>query len=158
MTTLENHRNSLTGRRVLWVLVIVLVSFAVRMGTAHFVAEHLQDAGWFQFGSYAIFDERAQGILDGEEPAFFLTEASRTDLIQYPPAFPVLIGIVYTVTGERSAYAVHRVQWPLDAVISPILILGIAVTVFGWRAGSAVGLPRRATTASASSPVLGCLT
>ena len=57
--------------RVIWIAAILALSFIARAGTAQFVAEHLDDAGWFQFGSYKIFDERAQNIMDGVEPAFF---------------------------------------------------------------------------------------
>jgi glycosyltransferase involved in cell wall biosynthesis/4-amino-4-deoxy-L-arabinose transferase-like glycosyltransferase len=126
--------------RALWIAGIIALSFLVRAGTAQFVGTHLDDAAWFQFGSYRVFDERARKIIDGAEPAFFLTDPGRTDLVQYPPAFPIVVGLIYEVTGERSAGAVMRVLWPLDALVMPLLIIGIAVTAFGWRAGLAAGL------------------
>ncbi|HEU4769501.1 MAG TPA: glycosyltransferase family 39 protein, partial [Pyrinomonadaceae bacterium] len=61
------------------------------------------------------------------------------ELAQYPPAFPALVALIYGVTGERSAYAVQIVQWSLDLVLSFVLIVGITVTAFGWRAGIAAG-------------------
>lgn len=137
-----------TRRRAAWIIAIVALSFVVRAGTAHFVGARLDDAGWFQFGSYKNFDVRAQAIIDGRESVFFLSDPERTDLIQYPPGFPIAIGIVYMLAGERSAYAVHRVQWPLDALITPLLILGITVTAFGWRPAYAAG------TFAALSPLL----
>jgi Dolichyl-phosphate-mannose-protein mannosyltransferase len=121
------------------VIFILALSFAVRSGTSHFMAEHLDDAGWFQYGSYKIFDQRAQNIIDNKEPIFFITDPSRTDLIQYPPGFPILVGLIYNATGERSAGAVLEVLWILDALIMPLLVIGIAVTAFGWRAAYFAG-------------------
>jgi hypothetical protein len=111
----------------------------VRAGTSHFLAEHLNDAGWFQYGSYGVFDQRAKDILDQKEPIFFISAPSRTDLIQYPPGFPLFIAAIYSVGGDHSAYGVLRVQWLLDALIAPMLILAIGVTAFGWRPGLVAG-------------------
>ncbi len=94
---------------------------------------HLHDASWFQSGSYKIFEKRAANILDGREHAFWIADPSRTDLAQYPPAFPWWIALIYRITGERSAYSVQRVQWVLDLILSLLLITGIAVTAYGWR-------------------------
>lgn len=121
-------------RRVLALLFILALSFIVRGLTAQFIGARLNDAGWFQYGSYAIFDQRAQNILDGKESFFLIKDASRTDLIQYPPAFPLSIALIYKLGGERSSYAVHRVVWVLDA-LSVLLVVGCGVTAFGWRAG-----------------------
>lgn len=121
-------------RRVLALLFVLALSFVVRGLTAQFIGARLNDAGWFQYGSYAIFDQRAQNILDGKESFFWVNDSSRTDLIQYPPAFPVVIAVIYKLSGERSSYAVHRVLWVLDS-IAVLLIVGIGVTAFGWRAG-----------------------
>ena len=129
--------NKAARRAALSLLLIVVLSLVVRGLTAQFLEERLTDAGWFQYGSYKIFDARAQDILDGRESAFWVTDSSRTDLIQYPPAFPVWVAFIYSVTNDRSPYAVLRVQWRLDALIMPLLIAGIAVTAFGWRAGLA---------------------
>ena len=125
-------------RRVLALLLVLALSFIVRGLTAQFIGARLDDAGWFQYGSYAIFDQRAQNILDGKESFFWVNDASRTDLIQYPPAFPLAIALIYKVSGERSSYVVHRVAWVLDAM-SVLLVVGIGVTAFGWRAGLAGG-------------------
>lgn len=121
-------------KRVLGLLLVLALSFTVRGLTAQFIGARLNDAGWFQYGSYAIFDQRAQNILDGKESFFWVNDASRTDLIQYPPAFPLSIALIYKLGGERSSYAVHRVLWVLDA-LSVLLVVGIGVTAFGWRAG-----------------------
>ncbi|HEX8747305.1 MAG TPA: glycosyltransferase family 39 protein [Pyrinomonadaceae bacterium] len=131
--------NSSAGRKVALGLLIVLLSLSVRALTAQFLAERLTDAGWFQYGSYKIFDERAQGILDGRESFFFIPDSSRTDLIQYPPAFPVWVALIYGVTNDRSAHAVLGVHWWLDALIMPMLVAGLGVTAYGWRAGMAAG-------------------
>ncbi|HEX8176623.1 MAG TPA: hypothetical protein VF543_16140 [Pyrinomonadaceae bacterium] len=133
--------NSRAGRKVaLGLLLIVLLSLSVRALTAQFLAERLTDAGWFQYGSYKIFDERAQAILDGRESFFMIPDSSRTDLIQYPPAFPVWVAFIYGVTNDRSARAVLGVHWWLDALIMPMLITGLGVTAYGWRAGMAAGV------------------
>jgi 4-amino-4-deoxy-L-arabinose transferase-like glycosyltransferase len=120
-------------------LLIVGLSFVVRGLTAQFLGERLNDAGWFQYGSYKIFDERAQGLLDGRESFFWISDSSRTDLIQYPPAFPAWVAFIYSISGERSSYAVLRVHWVLDALILPLMVVGLGVTAFGWRAGLAAG-------------------
>lgn len=132
--------NNRAGRKVaLGLLLIVVLSLVVRALTAQFLSERLTDAGWFQYGSYKIFDERAQAIMDGRESFFFIPHSSRTDLIQYPPAFPVWVAFIYSVTGERSAHSVLRVHWWLDALIMPLLIVALGVTAYGWRAGMAAG-------------------
>ena len=99
-----------------------------------FMKAHLNDASWFQFGSYQMFETRAENILSGRERPFWIDDPSRTDLVQYPPAFPWWIALVYWATGEHSVYAVQRVQWVLDLLVSMFLMTGIAVTAFGWRA------------------------
>lgn len=121
-------------RRVLALLFVLALSFIVHGLTAQFIGARLTDAGWFQYGSYAVFDQRAKSILDGKESFYWINDASRTDLIQYPPAFPLAIALIYKLSGERSSYAVHRVMWVLDA-LSVLLIVGIGITAFGWRAG-----------------------
>ena len=96
---------------------------------------HLSDPAWFQSGSYQIFDRRARSLLDGSERLFWIDDPSRTDLVQYPPAFPWLIATIYRLTGEYSPYAVQNVQWVLDLFLTMLLASGIAVTAYGWRAG-----------------------
>src|SRR5438046_2520466 len=58
----ERHTKREMLRHAIWIVMIVALSFIVRAGTAHFVGGHLDDAGWFQSGSYRIFDQRAQNI------------------------------------------------------------------------------------------------
>lgn len=126
-------------KRVLCLLLILVLSFIVRALTAQFLEAHLTDAGWFQYGSYKILDQRAQNILDGKESFFWINDSSRTDLMQYPPAFPLWVAFIYSASGERSSYAVLRVHWLLDAFIMPLLVVGIGVTAYGWRAGLTAG-------------------
>ena len=126
-------------RKVLPVLLVLLTLLSVRVLTLMFMRAHLHDAAWFQTGSYAKFDRQARDILDGREQIFFIDDPSRTDLAQYPPTFPALVAAIYALTGEQSAYAVQIVLWTLDLVLSLILIVGITVTTFGWRAGIAAG-------------------
>jgi hypothetical protein len=124
-------------RRAILFLLIFALAFSVRALTTQFMRSHLEDPSWFQSGSYAVFDERARNILDGRERPFWIDDASRTDLVQYPPAFPLWVTAIYSATGERSMYAVQRVQWILDSVLVMFLVTGIAVTAYGWRAGLA---------------------
>ncbi len=100
---------------------------------------HLNDSSWFQFGSYKVFDRRARSILDGSERFFWIDDPSRTDLIQYPPAFPWWVAAVYAITNDYSAYSVQRVQWLLDLLLMFVFTTGIAVTAYSWRAGIATG-------------------
>ncbi len=125
-------------RRIAGLLMVLALSFVVRGLTAQFIGVRLHDAGWFQYGSYAIFDARAQNLLDGKEPFFWIKDGTRTDLIQYPPAFPAFIALVYKLGGARTSYAVHQVLWVLDA-LAVLLIVGIGVTAFGWRTGLIAG-------------------
>ena len=100
---------------------------------------HLHDPAWFQTGSYAKFDRQARDILDGRQHLFWIDDPARTDLVQYPPAFPAFVALIYKVTADRSAYTVQIVLWCLDLVLSLLLIGGIALTAFGWRAAVASG-------------------
>jgi hypothetical protein len=116
---------------------LLLIAISVRVLTLHFMRAHLHDAAWFQFGSYAKFDRPARDILDGRQRLFWIDDPGRTDLVQYPPAFPALVALIYKVTGEHSAYSVQIVLWFIDLIVSFGLIAGIAYTAFGWRAAIA---------------------
>jgi len=129
-------------------LLIFALAFTVRFLTMQFVRAHLNDAGWFQYGSYAVFDQQARAILDGRERAFWIDDSTRTDMVQYPPAYPLWMAAIYSATGERSMYAVQTVHWILDSVLVMLFITGIAVTAYGWRAAIA------ASFLAAFSPVL----
>jgi len=94
---------------------------------------HLNDPAWFQVGSYAKFDRQAQNILDGRQRLLWIDDSTRTDLAQYPPAFPAVVALIYKISGQRSAYPVQIVLWFIDLILSFVLIAGIAVTAFGWR-------------------------
>lgn len=95
---------------------------------------HLNDPAWFQVGSYAKFDQQARDILDGRQKLFWIDDPTRTDLVQYPPAFPALVTLIYKITGDHSAYSVQLVLWFVDLILSLGLIAGIALTVAGPRA------------------------
>jgi len=122
---------------VLFVMLATLVS--VRLLTLQFMRAHLNDPGWFQSGSYAVFDRQAEAILEGKQHFFWINEPTRTDLAQYPPAFPAWVAIIYKLTHHHSAYAVQTVQWLVDLILTPLLIGGIAITAFGWRTFIAAG-------------------
>jgi len=113
---------------------LLLVAISVRVLTLQFMRAHLEDPAWFQTGSYAKFDRQARDILDGRQNLFWIDDATRTDLVQYPPAFPALVALIYKISGDHSAYSVQLVQWFIDLVLSFVLIMGIAFTTFGWRA------------------------
>ncbi len=126
-------------RKILPVLLVLVTLLSIRVLTLMFMRAHLHDPAWFQTGSYAKFDRQARDILDGKQRVFFIDDPTRTDLVQYPPAFPTFVAVIYGVTGERSPYVVQLVQWTIDLVLSLFLIAGMTVTAFGWRAGIAAG-------------------
>lgn len=126
-------------RKILPVLLVLATLLSVRVLTLMFMRAHLDDPAWFQTGSYGKFDRQARDILDERQPIFLIDDPTRTDLAQYPPAFPAAVAAIYGVTGERSAYSVQLVQWAIDLIVSLVLIVGITVTAFGWRAGFAAG-------------------
>jgi len=112
---------------------LLLIAISVRVLTLQFMRAHLNDPGWFQVGSYAKFDRQARDILDGRQKLFWIDDATRTDLAQYPPAFSALVALIYKVTGEHSAYSVQLVLWFADLILSFLLIAGIALTGFDSR-------------------------
>jgi len=125
----------LNRNRLLVLLGALLLTICIRVLTLHFMRAHLNDPGWFQVGSYTKFDSQARDILDGKQPLFRIDDPARTDLVQYPPAFPVVVALIYKLGGDHSVYAVQRVQWFVDLIVSFVLVTGIAVTAFGPRAG-----------------------
>jgi 4-amino-4-deoxy-L-arabinose transferase-like glycosyltransferase len=127
----------LSRNRLLLLLGAFLLTFCVRFLTLQFMRANLNEPGWFQVGSYAKFDRQARDILNGDQRLFWIDDPARTDLAQYPPAFPVWVALIYKLTGNGSAYAVQSVQWIVDLVLSFILVTGIAWTAFDWRAGIA---------------------
>src|SRR5215213_5138517 len=118
---------------------LLLIAISVRVLTLQFMRAHLNDPAWFQVGSYAKFDRQARDILEGRQRLFWIDDATRTDLAQYPPAFPALVALIYKISGNASAYSVQLVQWSIDLVLSFFLIIGIAFTAFGRRAAIASG-------------------
>ena len=123
------------NRKQLAVLfTLLLIAISVRVLTLQFMRAHLNDPAWFQVGSYMKFDRQARDILDSRQRLFWIDDPARTDLAQYPPAFPALVALIYRVTGERSSYSVQLVLWFADLILSFLLIAGIAHTAFGPRA------------------------
>jgi len=120
-------------------LALLLIAISVRVLTLQFMRAHLNDPAWFQAGSYAKFDRQARDILDGRQRLFWIDDATRTDLAQYPPAFPALVALIYKISGDHSAYSVQLVQWFIDLFVSFFLIMGIAFTAFGRRAATVSG-------------------
>src|ERR1041384_5006480 len=100
---------------------LLLVAISVRVLTLQFMRAHLHDPAWFQTGSYAKFDRQARNILERRQNLFWIDDATRTDLAQYPPAFPALVALIYKVTGEWSAYSVQLVLWFADLILSFLL-------------------------------------
>ena len=119
------------------IFTLLLVAISVRVLTLHFMRAHLHDPSWFQVESYAKFDRQANDLLDGRQRLFWIDDATRTDLAQYPPAFPALLALIYKVTGVRTAYSAQIVVWFADLILSFVLIAGIAHAAFGWRAAIA---------------------
>jgi len=67
--------------RLVALFFILALSFTVRALTANFIRAHLNDAAWFQYGSYEVFDKQAQDVLDRMQPLFWISDSSRTDKI-----------------------------------------------------------------------------
>src|ERR1700752_108145 len=86
-------------RRVLFFVMVFLVAAGVRLLTFNFLSAHLNDPAWFQSGSYRVFDKRANDIVDGKGSLFWIDDPARTDLVQYPPAYPWMIAAIYKVSG-----------------------------------------------------------
>ena len=126
-------------KRFLALLFIVALAFSVRALTANFLRAHFDDPGWFQSGSYAVFDHQAQDILDHKTPAFWIDDPSRTDRIVYPPGYPLWMAFIYAVTGDRSPVSLQRVQVVIDS-LAVLLIVGIGATAFGWKTGLLAGV------------------
>ena len=135
----EAHKAQKIRRTILCFLCIFVAAISVRVLTLQFMRAHLNDPAWFQVGSYAKFDRQARDILDGRQRLLWIDDPTRTELAQYPPAFPALVALIYKVTGDRSAYSVQLVLWFADLSLSLLLIAGIAATVWGQRAAIASG-------------------
>src|SRR5215216_5286032 len=101
----------ITRKQLLTILTLLVIAISVRVLTLQFMRAHLNDPAWFQFGSYAKFDRQARDILDGRQRLFWIDDATRTDLAQYPPGFPPLVALIYKISGNASAYSVQLVQW-----------------------------------------------
>src|SRR3954470_24554992 len=127
-------------RRLLFFVLVFLVAAGVRFLTYNFLRAHLNDPAWFQSGSYRVFDKRANDIVEGKGKLFWIDDPSRTDLVQYPPAYPWMVAAIYQVTGNHSAYAVQSVQAAIDLFLSMILVTGLAVTAYGWPTAMAASI------------------
>jgi hypothetical protein len=123
--------------RLLLLLLVLILSFTVRGLTMRFVRDHLTDAGWFQFGAYALCDRQAQNILDGKA-SLLSNDSERTEFAAYPPGYPLWLAFIYRLTGERTVEVVQIFQWVLDA-LSVLLIIGVATTAFSFRVGLIAG-------------------
>src|SRR5262252_3411200 len=100
---LSLRMSSAGRRRALFFCLIFLLAAGVRILTFNFLRAHLEDPNWFQYGSYRVFDKRANDILDGKGRLYWIDDPSRTDQAQYPPAYPWLVAAIYRVSGNRSA-------------------------------------------------------
>src|SRR4051794_31957345 len=80
-----------TRRRIFLCLTLVVLAFTVRYLTAQFIREHINDAGCFPYGIYAIFDNQAQDVLDGRTNAFWVEDALSSPRAAtaavYPPGY-----------------------------------------------------------------------
>jgi len=135
-------------KRILFFSAVFLLAAGVRLLTFNFLRARLNDASWFQYGSYRVFDKQANDLLDGRQRLFWINDPSRTDLVQYPPAYPWMVATSYRLSGQRSAYTVQTLQSILDLVFSFVLIIGVAVTAYGWQTAMAASVP------AALSPLL----
>jgi len=112
-------------------LAICLLALVVRSLTGYFIREHFDDPGWFQYGSYLIFEQQAQDILDSNAPLFWIDDPTRTDRMVYPPGYSFFLAFIYQVSGDRSLISVQAIQIFLDS-LSVLLVVGIGFSTFGW--------------------------
>ena len=138
LRALFHQLSSKSTKRALTLLFILALAFSVRVLTANFLRAHFDDPGWFQSGSYAVFDRQAQDILDHKTPAFWIDDSSRTDRIVYPPGYPLWMAFIYAIIGDRSPVSVQRVQLIIDSLLV-LLIVGIGATAHGWTVGLCAG-------------------
>ena len=110
----SHWRSAVTRSRVLFFLVVLLLAGSVRLLTFNFLRNRLDDPAWFQRGTYAAFEERAVAVIDGKEPIFWVSDPSRTDVIFFPPGYPLMIAAIFRLTGQHSIYAVQAVQTVID--------------------------------------------
>ena len=139
VTQRNEARLRISRRQIPILFTLLLIALSVRVLTLQFMRAHINDPGWFQVGSYAKFDRQARAILDGTQRLFWIDDPTRTDLAQYPPAFPALVAVIYKLSGQPSVVVVQNVLWFADLVLSFLLIAGIAYSAFGWRAAITAG-------------------
>lgn len=117
---------------------ILVTALVVRSLTGYFVGTHLNDAGWFPYGIYNVFDEQARAVLDGRSPVFWISDASQTSAATYPPGYPIWLTIIYGISGLRSIYLVQVIQIVLDSG-AVLMIAGLATAAYSRCAGIAAG-------------------
>ena len=127
-------RRTTLHQRLLLLILIVTLAFAVRALTANFLRAHLNDPAWFPAGIYELFDAPAQDWLDHRSTIFWIDDPSRTDRATYAPGYPLWLAFIYKLGGSRSPATVQNVQWVLDS-FAVLLVVGVGVTAFGWRVG-----------------------
>ncbi|HEX7294915.1 MAG TPA: glycosyltransferase family 39 protein [Pyrinomonadaceae bacterium] len=132
-------QNSNSLKKLAAIVFIIGLALVVRGLTTNFLRAHLNDPAWFQSGSFSIFDRQARDVLDGRQSIFWITDSSRTDLIQYPPGNIAWVAAIYSVTGDRSATSVQRVQWVIDS-FAVLLIVAIGVVAYNWTIGIIAGI------------------
>ena len=134
-------------KTVTFLIPILALSFLVRGLTTYFINTHLADPGWFQSGTYALFDRHAQDILDNKASAFWIDDPAKSEAAIYPPGYSICLALIYSVTGSRSPATVQKVQFVIDS-LAVLLIVGIGISAYGCRVGLIAG------TMAALSPLL----
>ncbi len=123
-------------RKLIICLLFFIASFAVRvlvwqnnkieMATVQSVVteNYLRDARAVASGDIRMF-------LEGPNPP------SNARVIDHPPGYPLLVGVVYAIAGEGDAW--HVVQLALNSLAAVILFL-IAAKLFGEKVGIIAGV------------------
>src|SRR5688500_18255700 len=93
--------------KVLFLILIASFALVVRGLTAEFIYQHINDAAWFPYGTYAIFDQQAQNILDGKTGVFWIEDPAQTDKAIYPPGYSLWLSLIYFASGVRSIAVVQ---------------------------------------------------
>ena len=132
-------QSSKSLKKLTTIIFIIGLALIVRGLTANFLRAHFDDPAWFQSGSFSIFDRQARDVLDGRQSIFWISDSSRTDLIQYPPGNIAWIAAIYSITGDRSPASVQRVLWVIDS-FAVLLIIAIGVSAYNWTIGIMAGV------------------
>ncbi|MGH9822507.1 MAG: hypothetical protein ACREDR_04550, partial [Blastocatellia bacterium] len=127
------------SQKLAWAAIIFSISFSVKSLHALDLAPVMNTVEQPAAGMAAEYDARAASIVeghgllipDGQQP-------SDTTLLEHPPGYSIHLAAIYSLFG-RSYFRVQFIQNLINS-FSPVILLLIAGTLFGWRVGVASGV------------------